>query len=203
MKEDITIKRIEEVRGTMSQEEFAKSINSSQPVISKILSGDQLASINVLTEIAKKYGVSIDWLLGLSSRKSLKGYSTYDEGNPVTYADIFAFFVTLMKSNSIVLEKITQEDIENYSFNSNKEYPSSERVFIMDHYIGDVITSLYSLVRTNPESIDSVLDSMVKNYDIPLIEWSQVAEVFYNSFIGTRSSLESLKEYVNSRDSMK
>ncbi len=110
MREDITIKRIEEVRGAMSQEEFAKSIKSSQSVISKILSGDQQASINVLTEISKNYGVSIDWLLGLSSRKSLKGYSVYDETNPLTYADIIAFFVTLMQNNSIKYGKISQEE---------------------------------------------------------------------------------------------
>lgn len=195
MREDITIKRIEEVRGAMSQEEFAKSIKSSQSVISKILSGDQQASINVLTEISKNYGVSIDWLLGLSSRKSLKGYSVYDETNPLTYADIIAFFVTLMQNNSIKYEKISQEEWDDYSFNSHKEYSSTDMVFILDHYIGDVISSIYSLVKTNPESIDSVLDSMVKNYDIPLVKWSQQAEAFYQAYIGCRTSLETLKEY--------
>lgn len=197
MKEDITIKRIEEVRGVMSQEEFAKSIKSSQPVISKILSGDQQASINVLTEISKNYGVSIDWLLGLSSRKSLKGYSVYDETRPLTYADIIAFFVTLMQNNSIVYEKISQEEWDDYSFNSQKEYCSKDMVFILDHYIGDVISSVYSLVKTNPESTDSILDSMVKNYDFPLVKWSNYAESFYRAYINDRSSLKTLKEYVS------
>lgn len=197
MSEDITIKRINEVRGTMSQEEFAKSIKSSQPVISKILSGDQQASINVLTEISKTYGVSVDWLLGLSSRKSLKGYSTYDDVNPITYADIIAFLVKLMKNNSIILEK-NQEEMDSYIvYNSRNEALSREVICIMDRFIGDVISSIYSLVKTSPESVDSVMNSMMENYDIPLLEWSNALDRYYSANIRFRSTLEVLKEYIN------
>lgn len=202
MTEDITIKRINEVRGDLSQEDFAQSIKSSQPVISKILSGDQQASINVLVEIAKKYEVSVDWLLGLSSRKSLKGFSTYDNVNPTTYADIIAFLVELIKNNSIVYDAVSQEEIQDFAFNTNREHPSKDRVYIMDHFIGDVISSINPLIKTNPESIDSVLESMVKNYDIPLLEWSYSIESYYKACINYKSPLEVLNGYIKEKNKL-
>ncbi len=150
-----------------------------------------------MIEISKTYGVSVDWLLGLSSRKSLKGYSTYDDVNPITYADIIAFLVKLMKNNSIILEK-NQEEMDSYIvYNSRNEAPSREVICIMDRFIGDVISSIYSLVKTSPESVDSVMNSMVENYDIPLLEWSNALDIYYSANIRFRSTLEVLKEYIN------
>ena len=63
--ENITVKRIKEVMGEMTQTQFADSIHSSQSVISKTINGEQ-PSINMQIEISKEYKVSVDWLLGLS-----------------------------------------------------------------------------------------------------------------------------------------
>ncbi len=67
----------------------------------------------------------------------------------------------------------------------------------MDRFIGDVISSIYSLVKTSPESVDSVMNSMVENYDIPLLEWSNALDMYYSESIRFRSTLEVLKEYMN------
>ena len=173
--ENIIIKRINEVKGNLSQFEFAKEIGSSQSVISKILSGDP-PSITVLTGIANKYNVSIDWLLGLSSRKSLKDFSSYDDTNPITYSDIIAFLIDLLKNNSVSFERGEQDCIT-----------------INDHFIGDLVSSASSLLMTNPETIDVWLENTAKNYDIPLVKWTAAVNTLYNASIGHHSSLEILK----------
>ena len=58
--------RFRELRGTSSQEEFAKKIGMSRPVIGFYENGDRVPDILTLRKIAEMYNVSADWLLGLS-----------------------------------------------------------------------------------------------------------------------------------------
>lgn len=183
---NITVKRINEVKGTMSQEQFAKEIGSSQSVVSKVLSGDP-PSISVLIGIANRFDVSIDWLLGLSSRKSLKNYSTYDDTNPVTYADITAFLVELLKNKSISFKRVESSD-------------DPDTITINDYFIGDLVFSANSLLKTNPETIDAWLENAIKNYDIPLLEWTNYEDICYKCNIEYRSSLEILNIILESRE---
>lgn len=183
---NITVNRINEVKGTMTQEQFAREIGSSQSVVSKVLSGDP-PSISVLIGIANRFDVSIDWLLGISPRKSLKNYSTYDNTNPVTYADITAFFVTLLNNNSI-------------SFKRDEANGEPDTITINDSFIGDLVTSANSLLKTNPETIDAWLEIAIKKYDIPLLKWTKYEETCYWNGIKFRSPLEILNEIVEHRE---
>ena len=187
----ITIDRLNEVKGNLSQEEFARSINSSQSVISKILNGEP-ASINVLTAIAQNYHVSIDWLLGLSSRKSLHGYSTYDNQNPITYADVVSLFISLMEHNSIDFSREPQD----YDFYDpiNQTNANRDTITINDCYLGNLIYSASSIYKINPETVPSWMDSVAENYDTTLLKWSNVETSIFNSSINFRSSLDLLNE---------
>ena len=57
--------RLREAFGSDSQETVGKKLNMSQGNISKLLSGSQQPTMDTIYSIAKIYGVSVDWLLGL------------------------------------------------------------------------------------------------------------------------------------------
>ena len=66
---NITLERIKELKGNDSQEVFAQKIHTTQSNVSKMLKGITPPSAATLTELAKSYHVSVDWLLGLSDQK--------------------------------------------------------------------------------------------------------------------------------------
>ena len=66
--------------GDDSQETIAKKLNMTQGNISKILKGQQ-PYLDTIYQVSKIYEVSVDWLLGISEKKSVVKYC-----DGVTYA---------------------------------------------------------------------------------------------------------------------
>lgn len=60
------VARLKELRGNMSQEEFATRTGTKQTSYSCWERGEKDPSISVLYQISTTFGVSADWLLGLS-----------------------------------------------------------------------------------------------------------------------------------------
>ena len=94
----ITIERIKEIKGAESQEKFAEKIHMTQSNVSKLLNGTP-PSASTLIAISKEYDVSVDWLLGLTDRKSSKNFP---DTNEITYADALAVFDVLIENNSLM-----------------------------------------------------------------------------------------------------
>lgn len=82
MKTGIIKKRLREAFGDDVQETVASKLNMSQPNVSKLLSGNQMPTAEVLKSVSDAYGVSVDWLLGLSDEKRL-----HKNANTPTYED--------------------------------------------------------------------------------------------------------------------
>jgi transcriptional regulator with XRE-family HTH domain len=61
--------RFIKLRGNLSQAKFAKKVGLSRPAIGHYESGKRVPDINTLINIAVEFGVSTDWLLGLSEIK--------------------------------------------------------------------------------------------------------------------------------------
>ena len=59
--------------GSESQEVVAKKLNVSQGNVSKLVSGSHLPALDTLYSISEIYGVSVDWLLGISEQKKIQG----------------------------------------------------------------------------------------------------------------------------------
>lgn len=68
---DIFKSRLRETFGTDSQKTVGKKLNMTQGNVSKLLSGLQQPTLDTLYRIAEVYGVSVDWLMGLSDRKNV------------------------------------------------------------------------------------------------------------------------------------
>ena len=200
MSESIIVKRINEVKGDLSQGDFATKIESSQPVVSKILGGDP-PSMNFLLGISRAYNVSVDWLLGISSKKYLNGYSSYDDEKPLTYADVIGFLVKLMKENSISYER--SEEVEDLyrsmlpdRFSPRVKY--SDMLIIYDNYIGELLYAAHSLMKANPESIEAWLKKIVEDYDIPVLTWSESESTIFAVSRGLKTPLEILRDRLDS-----
>lgn len=100
---NITLERIKELKGNDSQEVFAQKIHTTQSNISKMLKGMTPPSAATLTELAKTYHVSVDWLLGLSDEKETgpKVQSHKLTAETVTYADAMAVLEVLYQKGSV------------------------------------------------------------------------------------------------------
>lgn len=83
--------RLKEVRASMNmtQVQFANHVGSNQVTLSAYETGSTNPSLEVVKEIATKCNVSIDWLCGLSDKKTL--------GNKIfTYKELFRAFVNIL-----------------------------------------------------------------------------------------------------------
>lgn len=61
--------RVEREKKGVTCEKVAKAIGASTSLISYFESGTKVPSVAVLTDIARYYGVSADYLLGLKEEK--------------------------------------------------------------------------------------------------------------------------------------
>ena len=62
--------RFNELRGNMTQEEFAKKIGISRPTVGQYENGGRIPDIFILRLIAHNCGVSADWLIGMTDCKT-------------------------------------------------------------------------------------------------------------------------------------
>ena len=91
-----TTARIKEVMGDMTQEQFAKTVHSTQPTISKVLRGGE-PSASLIKGIAQHFHVSTDWLLGLSDDRYISQSST-DE---LLYSDALTALAKMIEAGTL------------------------------------------------------------------------------------------------------
>lgn len=89
--------RIKEAIGLDSQNKAANRVGCDQSQISKYINGDCQPSVPVLIALSSEYGVSVDWLLGLSDLKNINNI----DDNSVTYEQIVKLIDVLYDHNSI------------------------------------------------------------------------------------------------------
>lgn len=81
----IFAKRLEELRGKRSQEEFAQFLGVSRPTVSYYESGARVPDAIILRQIAERCGVSADWLVGLADTRTPPQRSDFPEVEALIY----------------------------------------------------------------------------------------------------------------------
>ena len=104
----ISIQRFKEVMESSTQNQFAERLHTTQTTISKILNGLADPSLTILTEISKEYGISVDWLLGLSEEKYVQNISVHK----LTYPYVISVFRELLQNGNISFELTSRDESE-------------------------------------------------------------------------------------------
>lgn len=64
-------KRFKQIRGTLSRKEFAKKLEVSYELVSKIETGAKPLSRTLALKISSMFGVSVDWLYDIDAVKEV------------------------------------------------------------------------------------------------------------------------------------
>lgn len=102
---DVLKKHLRETFGSDSQEKAGRKLNMTQGNVSKLLSGQQQPTIDTLYRIADEYGVSIDWLMGLSQRKRI-----VNEPDKYSYAEVSEMLVQLHNDSALSVDNKSPVD---------------------------------------------------------------------------------------------
>ena len=97
---DIIKARMKEAFGQDSQETVGKKLNMTQGNVSKLLSRTQQPTLEKIYHVSEIYGVSVDWLLGLSDKKEIDKSC---EG--ITYATAVRNLHELIRHGALKMEE--------------------------------------------------------------------------------------------------
>lgn len=137
---DIFKKRLKALRGERSVNSIAAEIGIAPLTLTRYENGERLPDIDRAADIAKYYGVSIDWLLGIEEKRQSQ---TEYIGSVCEYTG---------------LSKQSIEDLHNISLDNTpkeiKDKVLSE--IISEEFIGDVILNLWVINEQSKISKDNL-----------------------------------------------
>ena len=152
--------RIKELRSLTgkTQKEFAKFVESTPATISAYENGTKNPSLDVVSTIAEKCEVSLDWLCGLEDN-SLPRIKTY--------SDIIKFFFAIQKSN--LNYYLSNSDDPNYRDPENLDCivfnDINIRTFFEEWY---KMASLYEKKTIDRDLFELWLEKTFNKYDVEI-----------------------------------
>ena len=170
---NITLERIKELKGNDSQEVFAQKIHTTQSNISKMLKGMTPPSAATLTELAKTYHVSVDWLLGLSDEKETgpKVQSHKLTTETVTYADAMAVLEVLYQKGSVNI---------GYYNNGYDSEPDPSTIYVKDKVLSYFLDNRFRYSGGSQNIYDIWLKQAMEVYDkYLLLQWTDSVNTIY------------------------
>ncbi len=169
----ITI-RLRELFGSEKQNEIAEKLFTSQSNVSKWKRGKGFPGANTLQFIAERYGVSIDWLLGLSDEKEIHSV----EPEQITYEHLIQILDVLLTRSILVVPNLNEllpepqekagpgnagddenEAVEDESAHGEREYfslPSdyADYLKVNDQAISFLLRRMFIVKKVGPEELD-------------------------------------------------
>lgn len=188
---DITLERIKELKGNDSQEVFAQKIHTTQSNISKMLKGMTPPSAATLTELAKTYHVSVDWLLGLSDEKetNLKDQSHKLTVETVTYADAMAVLEVLYQKGSINV------GYDNNGYNSE---PDPSTIYVRDKVLAYFLDNRFRYSGGSQNIYDIWMKQAMAIYDkYLLLQWTDSVNTIYEQNMPKTLSDEAIASLID------
>ena len=179
MSNGIIAQRIKEIMGDLTQAEFATKVSSTQTTISKVLAG-AMPSSALLESIARQFGVSVDWMLGLSDNKYISGAST----ETLLYSDVVPVLAGLLDRGSVTYRTETKK--ENIVVSEDGNVVTNEYTLylleIRDAILKDCISLASHTNRVDKDTYSYWLKSMKENYRREVLRWSSEYENSYKSY---------------------
>ena len=183
---NITLERIKELKGNDSQEVFAQKIHTTQSNISKMLKGMTPPSAATLTELAKTYHVSVDWLLGLSDEKETgpKVQSHKLTVETVTYADAMAVLEVLYQKGSVNI---------GYYNNGYDSEPDPSTIYVKDKVLSYFLDNRFRYSGGSQNIYDIWVKQAMEIYDkYLLLQWTDSVNTIYEQNVPNPLSDESI-----------
>lgn len=154
METQILGKRIKELRQKLelTQKEFTNELSITSATLSAYEKNTVNPSISVIAEIAEKYNVSVDWLLGLSDNTSIAKLKNYSD----VLQNIFQLAISL---NDL------EFDFEGVTIDENEEFKTDTYISINDSslaFLLDKFNKTYILYKNQTIDID-VLQAVVES----------------------------------------
>lgn len=105
MENNTIASKIKELRNSCSltQAEFAASLNTTQAALSGYERGDRTPSLDMLIAISETYNVSIDWLCNLTEKKNLSNKLS-------TYSDLIRIIMSINDAPEITIDFFLQDN---------------------------------------------------------------------------------------------
>lgn len=101
---------LKQIRGSLSQAKFSAQIGLKQTTYSAWETGKKEPSLSVLAGIAKHFGVTTDWLLGLSDSRGVSitatDHSVAANNSTVQTPQECATLLRIIESQQRVIEKL-------------------------------------------------------------------------------------------------
>lgn len=166
---DIFIQRFREVMGADTQKQFAEKLNTTQTTISKILNGKSDPSLDTLKTIVKEFGVSIDWLLGLSEEKQIHNVSVHK----LTYPYVLSVFYELLQGGNISVKITSNEDNDVINSWEDRLYGHEQNcaLIIKDVVLKELMLKLNSDIRISKKAAESWKNSVSDDFK-ELLNWT-------------------------------
>lgn len=172
------IARLHELKGTLSQAEFASLINISQPSVSCMLKNGSL-SIPTLITLSQKFNVSTDWILGLSDEKNS---SIPFVAKDMNYADILMLFDYLVETGNIA----ACMPYDNYT---NGETRDPKYWEIKDKILNFLLSGREQLTNKNKDIKEIWLDSVRQKFsNLNILNWKSEYDLFFENDISNEPS---------------
>lgn len=153
-----------------SQEVIARKLGMTQGNVSKLLSGMQQPTIDTLYRISEEYGVSADWILGLSNIKMIPNKN-------LSYGDILKEFIKLGENGIVWPYPNNMISVDG----TNPELPQVSSFGIADEILQSILYEWKKMISMEPDIYEMWVEKRLKEYsDIPYIHWNErTRELFY------------------------
>ena len=199
-----TTARVKEVMGDMTQEQFATTVHSTQPTISKVLRGGE-PSASLIKGIAQHFHVSTDWLLGLSDDRYISQSSTEE----LLYSDALTVLAKMIEAGTLEFQVRGRTSEDTVPLDSDFQKWDVVRsewqevvLLIKDPVVEGQIGAVHGLSRIDSAVMEGWFRSTRDKYRLKVIPWGDSAESRYLHYKGQHGNekdflLEWVRDYWN------
>ncbi len=184
---DILPRRLAEIFEDETQQVTAEKLDTVQSTISKWLTGTSFPPSETLFTIAKKYKVSVDWLMGLSDEKEVDAVNI----KKLTYEQISLVIHRLIELGSIEVLNMSQfnptlpeyaDEVEKEADGPKETNYNPDYIRITDMGLSYLLRTRWKLCEIDDDTMDFWKENYVKRFNgVRIIKFDEKKKKFLNA----------------------